>query len=336
MNNNAPPSLWKKYGQQLLNRGDEMRCYWCGNSVTDEVTYKDEDWINRRAVIDHLIPKSKNGTDDLDNLVICCWKCNSIKGTGIDVFYDNEILIEDEAEVRDFYMQIPNLVDDTSMSVYAFRLYCHLKRVVGANGNGKCWASTQTLAKDCNMSVGMISKAKKELEALKFIIINQVPHAGRAAHNIRIVNIWKKNHYAYVQSSPDELQHSPDELQHSPGELKNNNIRINGKNKSDANASDAGKLPLSSGLKFFLQSFNAVRFKNTIQRDTMQALEKKYGTSKLKEYTLWAARNGFTVSKAVASAEKALENWGKAKIKKGNKDDPSRYIGGAFAEFIEH
>jgi hypothetical protein len=32
------------------------------------------------ATIDHVIPRTKGGTNDISNLVLCCKQCNSIKG----------------------------------------------------------------------------------------------------------------------------------------------------------------------------------------------------------------------------------------------------------------
>lgn len=41
------------------------RCAYCGK------------WMPiGTATIDHIIPKSKNGTNSLDNLVVCCYDCN--------------------------------------------------------------------------------------------------------------------------------------------------------------------------------------------------------------------------------------------------------------------
>ncbi len=31
------------------------------------------------STVDHVVPKSKGGSDDLDNLVLCCKSCNSKK-----------------------------------------------------------------------------------------------------------------------------------------------------------------------------------------------------------------------------------------------------------------
>ena len=34
-----------------------------------------------QATADHVVPRSDGGTDDLSNLVLACWTCNSRKGT---------------------------------------------------------------------------------------------------------------------------------------------------------------------------------------------------------------------------------------------------------------
>ena len=244
--------------------------------------------------------------------------------------------VKDEGDPRKYFFQIPNMIDEMNLSIFAFRLYSHLKRVAGENGS--CYQATETLAEKCKMSTGSISTAKKELSDLGLIKIESKknPQGGWDYHEITITDIWPQNSNKYATSSLYERASSPGERASSPGELKNNPLRIIEEEKSDANASDAAGLPLTEGLRFFLQSFNATRFKNTIQRDTMSALEKKHGTKKLKEYTLWAARNGFTVSKAVASAENGLENWGKAKVKVDKKDDRNKYTEGRYSEFIEH
>jgi len=53
--------------QNLLHR-DNHTCQYCGISTRQILT------------IDHLIPKSKGGTDDWTNIVIACNKCNTKKG----------------------------------------------------------------------------------------------------------------------------------------------------------------------------------------------------------------------------------------------------------------
>ncbi|MEN8216418.1 MAG: HNH endonuclease [Pseudomonadota bacterium] len=53
----------KKINPLLFNQGN--KCFYC-NAVLD---------INE-ATIDHVIPRAKGGTDDIDNLVVCCKYAN--------------------------------------------------------------------------------------------------------------------------------------------------------------------------------------------------------------------------------------------------------------------
>jgi len=53
-------ALWRKLRAQVLMR-DQNTCYYCGQ-------YAD--------TCEHLIERSKGGTDSMDNLVAACKKCN--------------------------------------------------------------------------------------------------------------------------------------------------------------------------------------------------------------------------------------------------------------------
>jgi hypothetical protein len=53
---------------------DAGRCRYCGVTAHEH---------GRQLVIEHVIPLTKNGTDNLDNLVLACWTCNARKGTKI-------------------------------------------------------------------------------------------------------------------------------------------------------------------------------------------------------------------------------------------------------------
>lgn len=46
---------------------DGHRCQYCGGT-------------NVPLTIDHIVPRTRNGTDDWDNLVCCCTACNNYKG----------------------------------------------------------------------------------------------------------------------------------------------------------------------------------------------------------------------------------------------------------------
>jgi hypothetical protein len=140
--------------------------------------------------------------------------------------------IVDAGNLHKYRTEIPNTVDDMGLSVYAYRLYGHLKRVAG--DAGKCWQSTRTLADACGMAAGTVSKAKIELKEAGLIKIKgeESERGGRDYHVIEIVDIWLENFIKYTASSPHELASSPDEqpssydeLASSPGELKKNSIK---------------------------------------------------------------------------------------------------------------
>ncbi|MGI9142010.1 MAG: HNH endonuclease, partial [Fluviibacter sp.] len=61
MNNS---SAWKKIRAAVLARDNHI-CAYC---LSDQAN-----------TVDHVVPRSKGGTDDLDNLVAACMSCNSSK-----------------------------------------------------------------------------------------------------------------------------------------------------------------------------------------------------------------------------------------------------------------
>jgi hypothetical protein len=154
----------------------------------------------------------------------------------------------DRGDLRKYRIELPNLVDDMDLSVYAFRLYSHLKRV--ASDSGMCWQSTETLAQACHMSAGAVSKAKDDLVKAGLIHIEeqQLDRGGRAAHHIFINDIWLENFIKYssnrgatslheLGSSSGELPSSPHEQASSPHEVKkeplSNKKEPNKKKESD-------------------------------------------------------------------------------------------------------
>ncbi|MDA8054147.1 MAG: HNH endonuclease signature motif containing protein [Thermoplasmatales archaeon] len=54
--------------RRLIFERDNYTCDYCGEKVTEDT-----------ATLDHIVPRSKGGTDSKDNLVTCCFECNSIK-----------------------------------------------------------------------------------------------------------------------------------------------------------------------------------------------------------------------------------------------------------------
>jgi 5-methylcytosine-specific restriction endonuclease McrA len=86
-------TFMQKFGQKLADR-DGMICHYCGKRIhfakdvrkeirargvdIDRYGYKLIDML--AATVDHVIPRSKGGTDDLSNLVLACNECNRTKG----------------------------------------------------------------------------------------------------------------------------------------------------------------------------------------------------------------------------------------------------------------
>lgn len=57
-------SQWKKQRQRVLKR-DNYTCQYCGQDATE---------------VDHVIPRTKGGGHDMENLLACCKRCNGLKG----------------------------------------------------------------------------------------------------------------------------------------------------------------------------------------------------------------------------------------------------------------
>lgn len=126
---------------------------------------------------------------------------------------------------RKFWVQVPNIITEMGLSVYAVSLYLRIKRRAG--DDGVCYETVRNMAKGCKMSVGRISKAKRELEAAGLIRIEteRSTHGGRPYHIITIVDVWEMNHNKYSQDHHMTLQVSPRDLARSPGGTKEEPIK---------------------------------------------------------------------------------------------------------------
>ena len=68
---------------QLLNEYG-LRCWWCGCCLPAE-----------KLTIDHLKPKSKGGSNSLENLRLSCFQCNNSRGNSLfpPCFYRTKSII---------------------------------------------------------------------------------------------------------------------------------------------------------------------------------------------------------------------------------------------------
>lgn len=66
---------WKKKRDKIIEEND--LCFLCGELVDKDAVAPDP----TSPSIEHLIPYSDGGSDDLDNLALSCLGCNMKRGT---------------------------------------------------------------------------------------------------------------------------------------------------------------------------------------------------------------------------------------------------------------
>ena len=63
---------------QILTERDGFNCHYCGEPLCEN---DPQEFTPNGASIDHIIAQDNGGTDDLDNLVLACRRCNGLKKT---------------------------------------------------------------------------------------------------------------------------------------------------------------------------------------------------------------------------------------------------------------
>lgn len=64
------------YTPPVINRifsREKGRCYWCNKGLR----------LKHSATKDHVLPRSKGGTNDMFNLVLSCGRCNNYKSNDL-------------------------------------------------------------------------------------------------------------------------------------------------------------------------------------------------------------------------------------------------------------
>jgi len=111
---------------------------------------------------------------------------------------------KDNSSLHKYRIELPVLIDDMELSVYARSLYIHLKRRAGDHGS--CYEGARSLAKACGMSAGQVSKAKDELAARGLIVRNIKSVRGGIADDISIVDIWPETFEKYAPERDREKE----------------------------------------------------------------------------------------------------------------------------------
>lgn len=91
MNKRKPLSAKKRF--DILER-DNFTCQTCGAKQSDDVLLE----------VDHIKPVSKGGTNDLDNLVTLCYKCN--RGKGARILGEKQAVKLEESRVDEMHKKM--------------------------------------------------------------------------------------------------------------------------------------------------------------------------------------------------------------------------------------
>ena len=127
---------------------------------------------------------------------------------------------------RENFTMIPNILDTMELNPYDFRLYFHIKMVVGEDppeydnehlSRGVCMQSAGVLAKVCRMSEPVLVATKERLTKAGLIYIAPHEKGSREPHSIRIVKVWRKNHAMFHQVALPSIPVPSGQ----PGDLRN-------------------------------------------------------------------------------------------------------------------
>lgn len=67
---------------QVLARDGTLDCHWCGIPTRKVPNGHEGPLARDMATLDHVHPKSRGGSHDIENRVISCYRCNQRKGNG--------------------------------------------------------------------------------------------------------------------------------------------------------------------------------------------------------------------------------------------------------------
>ncbi len=199
--------------------------------------------------------------------------------------------IKHDGDPKKYFVMLPNLVDDSDLNPFEFRLYVHYCRV------GNCWEATKTTARKCGMGVGTVSKHRKSLAKKGWIILTEPDQSNPFdTVKIKVVDKWTENMAAFANLTNEQtrsLDESPPSLDESPPSLdesKNN----------QANKNQAKKQP--AAVAAYEQTFGPIA--NRVQSDLLADDIETYGETAVIE-----------AIKAAAEAGARTYKWASARLK---------------------
>jgi endonuclease I len=69
--NNRKPEIRKRIYLAIIQN---WQCYWCKQECREESGHPNT------ATIEHITPRSKGGSNEMDNLAMACYNCNNRRG----------------------------------------------------------------------------------------------------------------------------------------------------------------------------------------------------------------------------------------------------------------
>jgi Helix-turn-helix domain len=154
----------------------------------------------------------------------------------------------DDSDLKRYRTEIPNMIFDIGLTPHEVALYCHIKRICGAQEGGVCWKSVSTLSKETGMSTGRVSEARAELSSRGLIRMSQPKGPGTGVV-VTVVDIWPQNmarysreDLSYYEDPPANPSEYEGPLQDMKGTLQNMKQRKNpGKKEPFKNYAEAPK-----------------------------------------------------------------------------------------------
>lgn len=80
----------KVYKRTRLAEAQSWRCCWCGCATVPEPNKRNS------VTVEHILPRSMGGSNDMDNLAAACARCNQKRGTKdiaefLDSLFDQQL-----------------------------------------------------------------------------------------------------------------------------------------------------------------------------------------------------------------------------------------------------